>query len=356
MLRSPVLAAALLAISPAVCRASELLAVEIDGTPCPNGSVRLLAPVESVLVTARAEAAPAESVALVEAGEAGTTFVHRHQADWQWTVSEGRVQAPEPGTIRWFPPPEGGLCTFQVSLAQASAIGEGEAQRAAASAEFGLLAPAAFDRNGDGRIGQSIVGIYPNENAENAPAVVARNRRTYAPPAAFYRLDAQSAQLELAPGFTLGALNPEVLPAEGDRYVAMKAEVGALAVAVAGSLADGGMPAGSLKILRGYVSPQERARLQRMGITLAEFTRFQYGDCVALIVDRNGDFRMDDLNADGSINRADAAVLADRVEVAMGTIGKQGGIGVCSAFEGPNHIGTPYVQTDLRGWLVRWEE
>jgi len=356
MIRRLLLPAFVVAAASAAAQGDGILSVKVADAECPNGTVRLLGPVESVEIAVSAPDPSRPGVALVEAGEQGTTFVHRQQAEWEWTISAGRAQATAPGTVRWFPPAEGGLTTFRVALVQADSVDDGEANRAAASAEFGLVAPAPFDRNGDGRIGQGVVGIYPSENSESAPGVVSRNRRTYAPPAGFYRLDDQTAGLEVAPGVTLGELNPEVLTVEGDRYVAMHADLGAFVAAVDAVLVEKGVPAGSVRVLRGYVSPNDRARLQRMGIALAEFSRFQYGDCLALIVDRNGDFRMDDLNGDNTVDRADAAVLALDVETAQSRIGRQGGIGVCRAFEGPNHIGTPYVQTDLRGWSVKWEE
>ncbi len=321
-------------------------ALTLDSRPIPGGVLTLLPPKESFELGCTP---PTDGLA--EPGplhEAGAALVQEVATRYEWAASSGRLQGMAPGSVRWYPPVGGGLGRVSVTVAD-------DDRTASAQADF--LAGTLFDREGDGTLGGTIIGIYPNEHAESAPGVVGRNASSYEPPGVFYRIDADTSDRGIVGYWSLGRLNPPVFTDEEVRYVAMDERIPAFAEAVESAVADALQVApGSLRVLRGFVSPNERARLERMGIQLAEFTRFQYGDCLALIVDENRDYRMDDLNKDGKSDAGDAEMLAGVVEDAMRENALRGGVGICSSFEGPNHIGTPYVQADLRGWTVTWRE
>jgi hypothetical protein len=110
-----------------------------------------------------------------------------------------------------------------------------------------------------------------------------------------------------------------------------------------------GHRAPGLVILSGFRTPRVNAR----GARSAQSTesRHQYGDAADVILDADGDRRMDDLNRDGRINIEDARTLLryiDRVEARYPSL--EGGAGLYrgSAAQGP------FVHIDARGKRARW--
>ncbi|MCB2154457.1 hypothetical protein KQI84_06195 [bacterium] len=282
---------------------------------------------------------------------------------WEWT--SGRAYSVDGDRIRWRAGTDGSLAEVRVRYAARSGVTTSSAtevldsELAEASQGFGelkILPGLSFDRNGDGVIESTVIGIYPNEYDEQAPSVVQRNSMLYHPPDTFYRLDQATRGLQLSAHATLGTLNPPVFDDEKVRFVALDPNLVVLWEELRNQVEEAGKSATGLRILRGFISPHERQRLERMGVKLADFTRYQYGDAFAIIYDLNNDFRMDDLNKDGEITIEDSEVLGDWVEAAMKAMDHKGGIGTSASFEGPNHIGTPYVHADLRGWRERWQE
>jgi hypothetical protein len=269
-------------------------------------------------------------------------------ANLRWEATEGLLKYESPTQVRWFPLDATGIQHISVHRHLPDTTVETRSLR--------VILPAEFNPAGDGSLGGTMIGIYPVPN-QKAPAPVARNPQAYAAPTSFYPVNEQTARVPLQGGFTLEALSPAPLPdQQGTRYVALHSEaLGFLNALEAALDSDRGTTEG-LRILRGYISPHERLRMETLGIKLAEFTRFQYGDAFALIWDSNADFRMDDLNKDGKIDVEDSAVLAETVKKVFREQSLQGGIGLCARFEGPDHLGTPYLHVDLRGWMVEWRE
>jgi hypothetical protein len=85
---------------------------------------------------------------------------------------------------------------------------------------------------------------------------------------------------------------------------------------------------------------------------MARTSRHQYGDAADLIVDDNGDGRMDDLNRNGRSDLGDTDPIAQalrRVEARHPRLA--GGLGTYTAM-GPSG---PFVHIDVRGASARWE-
>lgn len=305
----------------------------------------------------------------------GTDLVLEHAAASriELRASSGAIVTIAPGVVDWRSSGHEGVATITATAygqftvreeidvrlgggaSRESGLDEGETRMIARS--FSLVAPMPFDRDGDGSLGDAMIGIYPNERADDAPAVVKRNAAAYVPPAGFYRLDASTATIELAPGLTLGSLNPSPMPEpDAVRHVAVSPRVPEYWKALRSEISRTGMKPEALRVLRGFVSPHERARLARLGVSLANFSRHQYGDAFVLIYDANGDGRLDDLNNDGQATMADAEVLADWAERAMRASDLLGGLGVIAAYKSPTTTETPAVQIDVRGWFDRWKE
>lgn len=300
--------------------------------------------------------------------ERGVALMQELTTRFEWLVTGGGAERLEPGEILWTPGPSGRLSRVAVKVARQTTESSGDADlpshekrsgpRLQATGQVALLPALVYDRAGDGTIGGTIIGIYPNEHDQSAPGPVRRNPESYAPPSSFYRIDEETAMMPLSAHATLARLNPEVLAgvADAPRFVAMSLDVVNLWEALVEVVAEDNRNPGALVVLRGYVSPNERQRLERMGINLALYSRFQYGDAIAVIYDVNKDNRMDDLDGDGAVDIRDAEVLAQWAERAFRKAGLAGGIGIAASFEGPNHIGTPFVHLDTRGWSVQWRE
>jgi hypothetical protein len=86
---------------------------------------------------------------------------------------------------------------------------------------------------------------------------------------------------------------------------------------------------------------------------MARASRHQYGDAADVIIDSDGDGRMDDLNGDGRVDLRDIAPITSaiaRIEERYAEF--VGGLGMYSAM-GPRG---PFAHVDVRGTSARWEE
>lgn len=76
-----------------------------------------------------------------------------------------------------------------------------------------------------------------------------------------------------------------------------------------------------------------------------------YGDAADIIIDADGDGRMDDLNHDGRVDRGDVRVIEESVErVERRYPELAGGLGLYDAM-GPRG---PFAHIDVRGTVARW--
>lgn len=114
---------------------------------------------------------------------------------------------------------------------------------------------------------------------------------------------------------------------------------------VMGVLDEHQKPAETLHILSGYRSPAHNGRVGG-----ARYSRHQYGDAVDFIVDADKDGKMDDLNDDGQVDRADLDWLTDRlarrsIPVSAGGTGRYESGGPAAAF----------IHLDARGRDHNWQ-
>lgn len=266
----------------------------------------------------------------------------------QWAASQGLVKPESINSMNWFPLTDDEVSTLTCKVAINTLPMK--------EYDVTLLHAKSFNPNGDGMLSGYFIGLYPNQFGNNVPAPVARNRESYTPPTEFYPQSINTNQLLVTRTKTLGELSPAPLPNSEVRYFAITPKALQFLRLLEDKLQKEGKNPNTLKILRGYISPQERLRMERLGITLAEFTRFQYGDAFALIIDANDDFKMDDLNGDGSSTIADVETFSTEIRVLLNENNLAGGIGICAEFEGPDHLGTPFLHVDLRGWNLLWRE
>ena len=84
----------------------------------------------------------------------------------------------------------------------------------------------------------------------------------------------------------------------------------------------------------------------------AGFSRHIYGDGVDVIYDANGDDKMDDMNADGIVDRNDGIALAQIFRQAEAEGAVTGGIGVYEYDDPKSRLS--HVHVDARGYITRW--
>ncbi|MEP7344478.1 MAG: hypothetical protein ABI877_04400, partial [Gemmatimonadaceae bacterium] len=110
-----------------------------------------------------------------------------------------------------------------------------------------------------------------------------------------------------------------------------------------------GVPANRALVLSGFRSPQYNQRGFNEGMAFA--SRHQYGDAADIIIDSDGDGRMDDMNRDGVVDFRDTDVINRAVERVEGRFPELvGGLGLYHA-TGPSG---PFAHIDVRGIRARW--
>ncbi len=111
-----------------------------------------------------------------------------------------------------------------------------------------------------------------------------------------------------------------------------------------------GFPAGTLRVMSGFRTPQYNERGVGQGGRVSD-SRHQYGDAADVYMVSGSRDWMSDLNGDGRVDTRDARVLAkaaERVEAAHPEL--VGGIGIYTA----TSTHGPFVHIDVRGQRARW--
>jgi uncharacterized protein YcbK (DUF882 family) len=123
---------------------------------------------------------------------------------------------------------------------------------------------------------------------------------------------------------------------------------------LADELERAGKPS-AIRVMSGFRSPQYNTAIRRAAARRsrgpARDSRHMYGDAADIVIDADGDGRMDDLDGDGRVTSRDALVLRGIVE----RIEEQhpeliGGIGTYRATRAHG----PFVHVDVRGTPARW--
>jgi hypothetical protein len=133
------------------------------------------------------------------------------------------------------------------------------------------------------------------------------------------------------------------------KYVVLREELLDKLELVLETLEAQGVPTQRAVVLSGFRSPQYNERGWGEGMAYA--SRHQYGDAADIIIDANGDGRMDDLNGDGTVDFQDTGVINSAVErVEQRFPDLIGGLGLYHAM-GPRG---PFAHIDVRGTRARW--
>jgi len=212
----------------------------------------------------------------------------------------------------------------------------------AAGKPFHLFIQRAFGQKRGEMLGTYRLGMWPAEKwmmAEN-----------YLNPDGFVEVQPENADTPLSSHFRLRDFLTHDQQQAWPRYVALEERLIDKLELVLRELRDRGIDEGRVVVLSGFRAPYYNDL--RIDEGAARASRHQFGDAADLIIDANGDGRMDDLNRD---RRSDMRDL-DAIGSAVAAVERRypelvGGLGTYAAM-GPSG---PFAHIDVRGTSARWE-
>jgi hypothetical protein len=264
-------------------------------------------------------ALPGDSIELRLEGEQQTGFTLE--------FSRG-VASSTPKTWTWIAPSEPGIYPLRV--------------RRAAGHDFVHLNVLVMHPQSaviDGALNGYAIGAYRSTPLRGNPV--------YLPPTGFVEVDPGDHDVLVSPHFTLGQF---ICKQPGTpRYLALSLPLLVKLEAVLEAANASGYATPSLHVMSGFRTPAYNAAIGNK----TSYSRHLWGDAADVFIDADADGFMDDLNGDGTSNRADAEVLARIVnEVENRRLAgiSDGGVGVYRA----NAVHGPFVHIDARGHRARW--
>lgn len=188
-------------------------------------------------------------------------------------------------------------------------------------------------------VGTYRLGSYPSEPYRGDPA--------YLPPTHFAGVSNELSGLQVSPHFTLGQFLCKQ-ETSGEPYLVLSEKLLAKLELILEQANARGWQADTFTVMSGYRTPAYNAAIGN-----GAYSRHIYGGAADIFIDHDGDGWMDDLNADGTVDRKDAAALFDLVESLSATPNFAPYIGGLGEY-GPNAVRGPFVHVDERGWRARW--
>ena len=206
---------------------------------------------------------------------------------------------------------------------------------------FFVLALVPFDTKRGARVSGYNIGFWPKERGR-----VSR----YDLPEGFIEVTAENQFTPLSEHFRLADFVTHDQQGVWPKMLVIQPRLIDKLELIAAELERIGKPS-TLKVMSGFRTPQYNARGACRRCGRAKDSRHMYGDAADILVDGNGDGRMDDLDGDGRVTVRDArflAAIADDVEAAHPDL--VGGIGIYKATRSHG----PFVHVDARGFVARW--
>lgn len=174
--------------------------------------------------------------------------------------------------------------------------------------------------------------------------------KNYFNPDGFVEVTPANAGLHLSEHFVLGDFLTHDQTDRWPKYVVLEEKLIDKLELVMQELNARGVRATRAVVLSGFRAPYYNDR--GVGEGMARASRHQYGDAADIIIDNDGDGRMDDISGDGRIDLRDTDVINRAVtEVERKYPQLAGGLGRYHAM-GPRG---PFAHIDVRGTSARWE-
>lgn len=188
----------------------------------------------------------------------------------------------------------------------------------------------------DGLLAGSLIGEYPDP-IDYSPI--------YLPPDGYIEVTEENISTLVSPNFELGQF---ITDASGElpKYVVLRELLLLKLEALLERLNDVDIQADSLSVVAAYMTPA-----YNRSIGGQEHSRHIYGGAATVIVDEDGDGRMDDLDKNGILDNRDGQFLFELIDELYSEPGKEylsGGLFLYSSYAGPA------VMLDARGFRKRW--
>jgi uncharacterized protein YcbK (DUF882 family) len=175
-------------------------------------------------------------------------------------------------------------------------------------------------------------------------------KRSYFNPDGFVEVTPANQGLRLSTHFTLGDFVTHDQESTWPKYMVLEERLIDKLELVLQELAGRGFRADRAVVLSGFRAPYYNDR--GAGEGMARASRHMFGDAADLIVDSDGDGRMDDLDGDGRVSIDDTGVLIRALAAVEARYPElRGGLGTYAA-TGPRG---PFAHIDVRGTSARWE-
>lgn len=203
-----------------------------------------------------------------------------------------------------------------------------------------LINAVPFSAKRNGFVNGYRIGTWPAE----------KTRRTgdYAPPDGFIEVTRENQDTYVSKHFRLKDFLTKNQADVWPKYLVLDLQLIDKLELVIQELNAMGHEVTGLHVMSGFRTPQYNGP---GGNGRAKFSRHTYGDAADVWVDEDANGYMDDLNRDGKINTADAAILVAAVERIEERYPELiGGAGVYKA----NRVHGPFVHIDARGRAARW--
>ncbi|MBI2796268.1 MAG: hypothetical protein HYX65_06120 [Gemmatimonadetes bacterium] len=208
-----------------------------------------------------------------------------------------------------------------------------------------LITVLPFSEKTGAKIGAYRMGFWPAEKKRvRGPA--------YTNPEGFIEVTPDNVDQPISEHFRLGDFVTHNQADVWPKYIVLREELVDKLELVLAELRARGINTAGVRVMSGFRTPEYNAQgvgPRRGG--RARDSRHQFGDAADVIIDSDGDGRMDDLNRDRKINAKDNQVILDAVNrVEQSHPELVGGFGV---YRGTRQHG-PFVHIDVRGDKARW--
>ena len=206
---------------------------------------------------------------------------------------------------------------------------------------FSFITLVPFASKSGARLGTYNVGFWPGERRKNVSDA-------YANPDGFITVTPENQDTYISEHFRLRDFLTKDQHRVWPKYLVLREELIDKLELVIADLERNGVDVKRMRVMSGFRTPQYNGP---GGNGRSSVSRHMYGDAADVFIDNNGDDRMDDLNRDGRVNSADAAVILRAVErVEQRYPDLVGGVGVYTA----NRAHGPCAPVDVRGRRARW--
>jgi uncharacterized protein YcbK (DUF882 family) len=208
---------------------------------------------------------------------------------------------------------------------------------------FSMITMTSFGEKVAGSVGGYRVGFWPEEKGR-------LRSEAYENPEGFIEVTPENQDIRVSEHFQLRDFLTHDQQDVWPKYLVLREPLLDKLELVIQDLERHGVRAERMQVLSGFRTPQYNLALgDESG--RARDSRHQFGDAADVIIDGDGNGRMDDLNHDGRVNFADARVVLAAVErVEREYPDLVGGVGLYHS-GGPRG---PFAHIDVRGSRARW--